>query len=239
MPIGVEGYAFNTSGMDERLSVLQPCLIKGTEPMAGIMDVVVRRHDDGFRELPEGWNQFFERFDVLAPADFQPQRLQLQQSLRQIVLLAGELGVGEPEDDAVGLQGLAEEGVDGVVDEVDAGGEGGEGDDEFVFVAGGVRLDAAFRRLPAIPWPIAQLDVLAPGFAKARHPWKAGEFSVDCFQKPSHRATGNPDIPQNRRAPACSRARSKAAILSNEKPDCCNMSKTEWFMSFARLQTPV
>lgn len=118
----------------------------------------------------------------------------------------------QPRNDAVGFEGLAEEGVDGVVDEVDAGGERGEGDDEFVFVAGGIRFDAAFRRFPTIPRPIAQLDVLAPGFAKARHPREAGEFSVDCFQKLSHRATGNSDIPQKRRGTDCFRAKSKETI---------------------------
>lgn len=138
-----------------------------------IMDIVVGGDEDGFGEFAEGGDEFFEGLEVFAPADFEAEGFQVEQILGQIPLFAGELGIGEPKDDAVGLEGLFEEGIDGELDEVDAGGERGEGNNQFVFVALGVGFDADFCRFPAVPRPITQFHLLAPDFAATGHDGEA------------------------------------------------------------------
>ena len=58
--IGSETDGFNTTCVNEEPTMVKPGMVEGAKPVFGIVDIVVHRHDDGFRELPEGRNQFFE-----------------------------------------------------------------------------------------------------------------------------------------------------------------------------------
>lgn len=100
--LGVEGDGFDASGVDEGLSVLEPGLVEGAEPVAGIVDIVIGCHNDGLGPFTEGRYEFLEGLEIFTPADFQTEGFQRKQFLRQLFFLPGELGICEPEDEAIG-----------------------------------------------------------------------------------------------------------------------------------------
>ena len=180
-PTGVQNDSANSPGMDV-FGVTQPRLIKGFQPIARVVQVIIRRYNESLGPFAERREELGAGFHVFAPSDFKSESLQCQQIGGKIVFAVGEFVIAEPENEAVGLEGLLEEGVDSVLDKVDAGGEGGEGDDEFVFIAGG-RVGSGFAGLEAIPRPIVELYLLTVGLAQACDRWIARKDAVDSFEE--------------------------------------------------------